>query len=481
MADRVTLRQLCCDSLIAVLGVQKVLLPGSSGYNTSLSSYFTPQASSVHPLCFVTPQTVADVSTVVTSLTKRSPCKFAVRSGGHMWFPGASNEPAGVTVDLRALNSVNLSPNHASVSVGVGATWDAVYKRLDPLGLSVAGGRVAGVGVGGLTLGGGVSFFSPRQGWTCNQATSFQVVLANGSVVVASRDRHFDLWWGLRGGSNNFGIVTKIELATFKQGLLWSIMTFNPLSVVNKQAKIYANLAASENYDENASFLTGWGYSAAEGLTVALNQLVYTRPSGSVTPAFYRELLNFPTVFNATPVVANMSTLAHQGVVNTPPQAARYLTVTTTFAPTEAMILEVYKAFNASLRLVQNLTDVTWAMNIEPLPPQIYARGGVDNALGLANRRGTLAIGLLSPSWPDQSQDEQIYAAARVLMGDVESRAKRLGVYDPYIYLNYAAPWQNVIASYGKASVSRLQKLRTAVDPRKVFTHQVTGGFKIPA
>ncbi|KAK4164099.1 hypothetical protein QBC43DRAFT_379012 [Cladorrhinum sp. PSN259] len=469
-----------CNGLIAALGVQNVLLPGSSGYNASLFSYYTPQAAAVHPLCFVTPQTAADVSTVVATLTQRPSCSFAVRSGGHMWFPNASSEPGGVTIDLRALHSISLSPNSASVSVGVGATWDAVYKLLEPAGLSVAGGRVAGVGVGGLTLGGGLSFFSPRQGWTCNQAVSFQVVLANGTVVTASRDRNSDLWWGLRGGSNNFGIVTKIELVTFRQGPLWSVMTFNPVSVVDKQAKIYSKIAAAENYDENASFLTGWGYSAAAGLTVALNQLVYTRPTGGVSPPVYRDILTFPTVFNATPVVANMSTIAIEAVANTPPQAARYLTVTTTFAPTEAMILAAYQAFNASLPLVQNITNVTWAFNIEPLPPQIYARGGADNALGLANRRGTLAIGLLSPSWQDPSQDEQMYAAARTLLADVEKRAKKLGVYDPYIYLNYAAPWQKVIASYGSASVSRLQRLRMAVDPRKVFTRQVPGGFKVP-
>jgi FAD/FMN-containing dehydrogenase len=241
-----------------------------------------------------------------------------------MWFPNASNAPGGVTVDLRALNSVNLSADKSSVSVGIGATWDIVYSKLDPLGLSVAGGRVAGVGVGGLTLGGGISYFGPRQGWTCNQATSFQVVLADGSVVEANQNHNSELWWGLRGGSNNFGIVTRVNLTTFEQGLLWSTTTFNPLSVVDDQAKIYSNLIAAQNYDENASFLTGWGYSAAEGgLTVALNQLVYTKPVGNENPPFYKDILSLPVVFPSPITVANMSTLAVQGASEEPPQAAR--------------------------------------------------------------------------------------------------------------------------------------------------------------
>ena len=155
--------------------------------------------------------------------------------------------------------------------------------------------------------------------------------------------------------------------------------------------------------------------------------------------------------------------------------------MTSTFVPTEAMILATYEAFNESLQSIRNLTGVSWAMNIEPLPPQIYARGAANNALGLANRNGSLGICLLSPSWPDQAQDAQIYAAARELMNNIENKAKSLGVFDPYIYLNYAAPWQDVIPSYGEESVCRLQKLRAEVDPWEVFTRRVPGGFKIPS
>lgn len=154
---------------------------------------------------------------------------------------------------------------------------------------------------------------------------------------------------------------------------------------------------------------------------------------------------------------------------------------TTTFVPTEAMIKETYTAFDASLALVQNLTGIMWAINIEPLPPQIYARGSADNALGLADRRGSLAVCLLSPAWSDAAQDDKVYAAARALIDDVEVRARSLGVYDPYLYLGYGAPWQDVIQSYGAESVAELRALRARVDPDEVFTKKVPGGFKIPS
>ncbi|KAI5866712.1 putative oxidoreductase [Durotheca rogersii] len=484
MADSTSLHP--CEALAARIGADKVLLPGSTGYDASLSSYFSPQAAAVRPTCFVTPQTATDVSDVVKLLTSSDnggPYDFAVRAGGHTWFANANSAPGGITIDLRGLNSVDLSADKSSVSIGAGATWDAVYGKLDPLGLSVAGGRVAGVGVGGLTLGGGISYFGPREGWTCNQVTSFEVVLADGSVVEADERQNADLWWGLRGGSNNFGIVTRIILTTFEQGLLWSALTLNPVTEVDRQARIYAELMAAENYDENASFLTGWAFASQQGLSVTLNQLVYTRPVADETPAIYNPILDLPAIRNAsaTTVIANMSTLAQNSVALQRPQAARYMTATVTFVPTEAMIRATYDAFDASLSLLQGVAGLMWAVNLEPLPPQIYTRGGADaNALGLAEQSGSLVVCLVSPSWSDTAHDEQVYEAARSLMADVEDRAKKLGVYHPYIYLDYAAPWQAVIQGYGEESVKKLQKLRKRVDPGHVFTRKVTGGFKIP-
>lgn len=314
-----------CEALAALLGAGKVLFPGTSAYNTTLSSYFALQASSVHPLCFVTPQTARDVSAVVGSLATNasdgnSSCGFAIRSGGHMWIPGASNAPGGVTIDLAGLDSIDVSVNagESTVSVGVGTTWDAVYAKLDPLGLSVAGGRVAGVGVGGLTLGGGLSHFGPRYGWTCNTAIAFEVVLADGSIVEANEEQNVDLFRGLRGGSNNFGIVTRIDLKAFEQGPVWAATIYSPLSTIDDQAKIYANLSAADNYDENASFITGFGYTQSRNLTVITNDLVYTKPEGNENPPYYQGFLDQPSIYSSSSLI-NMTTLSQQQASYLPP------------------------------------------------------------------------------------------------------------------------------------------------------------------
>lgn len=317
-----------CQALVTLLGAGNVLLPGSTGYNESIVSYYAPQASAAQPVCFVTPKTAHDVSAIVRYLASDGDAPgFAVRGGGHMWVPGASSSAGGVTIDLRGLSSVELSGDHSSVSVGGGVTWDMIYNKLDPLGLSVAGGRVAGVGVGGLTLGGGISYFGPRYGWTCNQATSFEVVLADGSIVRASAHENRDLWKGLRGGANNFGIVTAMELVTFKQGPLWSALAISPTTILDDQAKICAELMAPDNYDEDASFITGWAFSSVAGGSVALNQLVHTKPNGTETPPFYANLLALPTIPNigSPPTIASVSKVSEDAGAFNAKQASRYV------------------------------------------------------------------------------------------------------------------------------------------------------------
>ncbi len=102
-------------------------------------------------------------------------CEFAVKSGGHAAFSGASNINGGLTIDLIKLNQVTVSADQTQTSIGPGNRWVDVYNVLQPQGLSVIGGRVADIGVGGLTLGGGMSFFSGRYGWACDNVNTYEV------------------------------------------------------------------------------------------------------------------------------------------------------------------------------------------------------------------------------------------------------------------------------------------------------------------
>ncbi|KAK1561593.1 uncharacterized protein LY79DRAFT_675438 [Colletotrichum navitas] len=121
------------------------------------------QGAEIHPACFVTPEDTKDVATTIKILTSAS-VPFTVKSGGHTAFDGRSNIAHGVTIDLVRLNQITLSDDRQTISVGPGNRWDNISETLDPLSLADVSGRVSDVGIGGLILGGGISYFSGRYG-----------------------------------------------------------------------------------------------------------------------------------------------------------------------------------------------------------------------------------------------------------------------------------------------------------------------------
>lgn len=151
-----------CEALMKAFDgdVDRVLLPGSRGYAASTGSYYSQQACALQPACVVAPSCTEDVSVALSALFRYikegadPQCMFAVRSGGYAASAGAASIQDGVVIDLSKLDFVRVSADRKSAEIGPGATWGSVYKVLDPLGLTVAGGRAAEVGVGGLTTGG---------------------------------------------------------------------------------------------------------------------------------------------------------------------------------------------------------------------------------------------------------------------------------------------------------------------------------------
>ncbi len=127
--------------------------PGSPSYLEGDSNYWSNQQAETLPACRVQPETAKDVSAALL-VTAYFKCPFAVKSGGHAAFKGASNIDGGLTIDLSNLNMIQVSNDNTLTQVGAGNRWIDVYMHLDPLQLSVVGGRVADIGVGGLTLGG---------------------------------------------------------------------------------------------------------------------------------------------------------------------------------------------------------------------------------------------------------------------------------------------------------------------------------------
>jgi FAD/FMN-containing dehydrogenase len=136
---------------------------------------------------------------------------LSVRGGGHN-VAGTALVDDGIVIDLSRMRGVRVDASARTVHVQGGATWADVDGVTAPLGLAAPGGVVSETGVAGLALSGGVSHQRRRDGMTVDNLVSAQVVLADGRIVRASDDEHSDLYWALRGGGGNFGVVTSFEL-----------------------------------------------------------------------------------------------------------------------------------------------------------------------------------------------------------------------------------------------------------------------------
>ncbi|GLA33505.1 hypothetical protein AnigIFM63309_000332 [Aspergillus niger] len=479
----------CCLALATILGQDKVSFPDTPAYEASQRSYFAQQNSALQPSCVVFPDSADE---------------FAIRSGGHNSFGGASNIHNGVTIDLRALNTIqvqeapiendkdesaqNKEAQH-TVFVGAGVTWGEVYALLDPLGLSVAGGRAAQVGVGGLTLGGGISYFSPRYGWTCDNLVGAEVVLANGTIVYLDEDQHSDWLAALRGGGANFGVVTGFNLRIFPQGPIYGGSIYHSTETVDAQLRAFAELAdpKESSYDDYASLITSFGFAGGQGAAV-VNSVVYTGEleepgDDGITPppAVYKALFDIPQLFSTMRAAPMHEVAIEQGSFSQ--SGKRQLSVVATHDVTLPMLNATYLRWNSSLEAVRDIPGIVWSISLEPLPPAIYAGAPPDhNVMGLSSTEHpvrSLVVTLLSATWDDAADDARVEEAAKVLFSGIESDAHALDAYHPFVYLNYAAQWQDPIASYGPESIERLRRIRREVDPTGVFQNMVPGGFKI--
>ena len=149
---------------------------------------------------------VADVMAAVR-MAKATGLKVSIRGGGHN-AAGLGVCDDGLVIDLSPINYVRVDPSARTALVGGGCKWNDVDHATHAFGLAVPAGIISTTGVGGLTLGGGMGHLTRKYGLTIDNLLAVDMVLADGSFVTANADEHADLFWAVRGGGGNFGIVT---------------------------------------------------------------------------------------------------------------------------------------------------------------------------------------------------------------------------------------------------------------------------------
>jgi FAD/FMN-containing dehydrogenase len=184
-----------------------VLLPGMPGYEEA--RHIFNGMIDRHPAAIVQPLDTEEVRQVVATAV-RDRCLVSIRGGGHS-APGHAVCDNGLMIDLSRVKSIVVDPVARTARAGGGVTWGEFDAATQAHGLAVTGGRVPTTGIGGLTLGSGSGWLERKLGFTVDNLLAAEVVLASGTVVQASASENPELFWGLKGGGGNFGIVTRFD------------------------------------------------------------------------------------------------------------------------------------------------------------------------------------------------------------------------------------------------------------------------------
>ena len=401
------------------------------------------------PAVILRPSSVGGVQAAV-KYAAVSGLPLAVRGGGHS-FSGFGTNDGGLVIDLGALAEVEVvAGGWHVVRVGGGATWGRVAAALAPHGLAISSGDTNGVGVGGLTLSGGIGWKVRKHGLALDSLVRVEVVTADGSVVTADEDENPDLFWAVRGGGGNFGIVTAFEFAAHPTTDVFHGRITFPGAEAAKVIHAWADYmrGAPEELTAIAAFANPFagGPDAPVEIFVA-----YDGDSEDAANAAIDPIRDLGAVIDDTVTLKAYGDTLEEG--QTPPPGIRF--------HTQNAFVERSGA-DAALRI---LTEVGAA----PGAPFLTIRsiGGAlarvaDDATAFAHRRAELMIGTatIGPT-------PAIEAATPALNALWERLAPHVS--GTYANFNTTATEADVAAAYPTDTHKRLAAIKRQYDPANLF------------
>ncbi|KAJ5098293.1 hypothetical protein N7532_005294 [Penicillium argentinense] len=468
-----------CHALAKLLG-DAVFYRDSNVYKYE-SKNFWSSTEILSPGCVFRPQSSAQLAEGLEALVDAN-AEFAVRGGGHMGIKGSNSINGGVLVVMSNLTTMHLNEDKSILSVGPAYRWADVYSYLGKHDLSAAGGRLGPVGVPGLLLAGGINFYGNQVGFGCDTVVNYEIVLADGSIVQANKTSNPDLFWALKGGSSNFGLVTRFDLETIKSPKVWA----GSHTVSEKYIDRF--LAAAAKYASDIS----------DPKTHIVPALVPGDSTLASVILFYdSDTVSYPDIFKPfTDIPAISSTVGFKTVAEFAAETGEMVVdgindvfiagtvkgttykdlhqgisiINTTFFNELPKLYKQIPAANIStIQLDWQPIGADWMKASE-------ARGG--NALGLDSSQVYLCYAEVV-EWIGSAYDDIVAKWVEDTTHAINNATKKAGLYDAFNYMGDSAGFQSIFPGYGEENHQRLISIAQKYDPHGVFQTLMPGGFKV--
>ncbi|RYP60823.1 hypothetical protein DL771_010355 [Monosporascus sp. 5C6A] len=472
-----------CEALKdAGLG-DRLLFPTDLGYEPQIESWWAENAR-LRPYCLVLPRNSGEVSTALTTLVDvndgAGDWHIALRSGGHS-STGSSNTAHGVTIDLSLMNSTSYDRESNVAKIEPGGRWKNVFADLDKHGVTVAGGRDGGVGVGGFLLGGGISFFSGRRGFGCDSVVNFEVVLANGTIVNANRTTNADLWRALKGGGNNFGIVTRFDLEAIPARDLYYDLRLLDSAYSDSVVDAIVGFADQDQSLADDALVTFYSHDTSVSSEIHVC-IIHVNTMGNKNSATtLHKIEDLPVVANVTAFQSMAEAAAGSQIA----PGSRNAGSTLSFYNDPQIVrrcIELHMQLVETLKGFINPDKFRTLSLFQSIPSYMGAigqqRGG--NMLGLDDMQHNALVWTAGVA-VDSDLDQGAFAMAHAEMNKMTAQVKEFSrsVHGDmgFVYLNYADASQNPLGSYGLRSVEHMREVaakQTKCDRRSPCASCVT-------
>jgi hypothetical protein len=411
------------------------------------------------PAVVVRPANTGDVMTAVRYAADNE-LSVAIRGGSHS-VPGFGTCDGGVVIDLSSRRGVRVDPGTSTVRVEGGATWGDLNAATYPFGLATTGGIISTTGVGGLTLGGGIGYLARGAGLSCDNLVSADVVTADGSLHVVSEQDEADLFWALRGGGGNFGVVTSFEFRLHPVKDIYGGPMFFELARAGDVLRFFREFIADapEQFGGFPAFQIApplpFIPADRHGEPFVVVVACWTGPLGQGEQALR-------PFHDLAPVVAEYVGPMPYPALNAmfdalvPPGLQHYWKANFNTELTD-------EAIQAHLAHAPGLPAVNSTVHIYPINGACH-RVGAD-ATAFAYRNATFAT-VIAGMWPDPAQNETSIGWVRDYYEATAPHSEEGG------YVNFMADddQERIRANY-KGNYERLAAIKAEYDPGNLFRH----------